>query len=264
MTKLELQLKKVKQENRVGLMTHVVIGYPTLMDTVSLVKAMAAEGVDIVELQIPFSDPLADGPTIMKACEHALQDGVKVKDAFVVMQELSYAVTIPLVFMAYYNTVFHYGVEKFCRDAKKAGAAGLIVPDMSLEEEANEGFYKACKKHGLYAIHVISPVSTKDRLQKNAKVADGFIYCTARQGITGAKKSLNTDLVSYLKTVRNYFKIPLAVGFGISTPEHVQALRGNADIAIIGSAIIDIINSSEKDSMIKNVRSFIKSLKMLD
>ncbi len=264
MTKLELQLKKIKQENRVGLMTHVVIGYPTLTDTVSLVKAMAAEGVDIVELQIPFSDPLADGPTIMKACERALQDGVKVKDAFVVMQELAKAVPIPLLFMAYYNTVFHYGVEKFCRDAKKAGAAGLIVPDMPLEEESNEGFYKACKKHGLYAIHVISPASTKDRLQKNAKVADGFIYCTARQGITGAKKSLNSDLASYLKTVRTYFKIPLAVGFGISTPEHVQALRGNADIAIVGSAIIDIINQAKKDSMLKNVRDFIKSLKVVN
>lgn len=264
MTKLELQLKKIKQENRVGLMTHVVIGYPTLTDTVSLVKAMAAKGVDIVELQIPFSDPLADGPTIMKACESALKAGIKVKDAFVIMQELSKAVAIPLLFMAYYNTVFHYGVEKFCRDAKKAGAAGLIVPDMPLEEEANEGFYKACKKHGLYAIHVISPASTKDRLQKNAKVADGFIYCTARQGITGAKKSLNSDLASYLKTVRTYFKIPLAVGFGISTPEHVQALRGNADIAIVGSAIIDIINKSKKDSMLKNVRDFIKSLKVVN
>lgn len=261
MDKLELKLKAIRQSKKIGLMTHVVIGYPTLTDTVSLVKTMAAEGVDIVELQIPFSDPLADGPTIMKACERALQDGVKVKDAFIVMQELSTAVTTPLLFMAYYNTVFHYGVEKFCKDAKKAGAAGLIVPDMPLEEEGNEGFYKACKKHGLYAIHVISPASTKDRLQKNAKVADGFIYCTARQGITGAKKSLNSDLASYLRTVRTYFKIPLAVGFGISTPEHLQALRGNADIAIVGSAMIDIINSSEKKDMLTKVRSFIKSLK---
>lgn len=263
MTKLTLQLQKIKQENRVGLMTHVVVGYPTLADTILLVKAMAAEGVDIIELQIPFSDPLADGPTIMKACESALAHGVKVKDAFRVMQELSQAVAIPLLFMAYYNTVFHYGVEKFCKDAKQAGAAGLIVPDMPIEEEAQEGFYKACKKHGLYAIHVISPASTHQRLKKNAAVARGFIYCTARQGITGVKATLGNDLATYLKQVKRYFSIPLAVGFGISQPEHVQALQGKADIAIVGSAIIDIINSSKKTKQVANVRSFIKSLRVI-
>src|SRR3989338_1642801 len=123
------------------LMTHVVIGYPTLIDTVKIVKTMADCGVDMIELQIPFSDPLADGPTIMRACEKSLENGTKVNDAFVLMKKLSGKVKIPLLFMAYYNTVFKYGTEKFCLDAKNAGAYGLIVPDMPIDEENQEHFY---------------------------------------------------------------------------------------------------------------------------
>src|SRR5690348_3012752 len=119
MTKLELKLQEIKQRKRIGLMTHVVVGYPSLEDTIKVVKTMAKNGVDIVELQIPFSDPLADGPTIMKACEDSLKNGTKVKDAFAVMNQLSQEVSIPLLFMGYFNIIFSYGVEEFCRDAEK-------------------------------------------------------------------------------------------------------------------------------------------------
>lgn len=250
--------------NKLKLMTHVVVGYPSLEKTISLVKVMEKAGVDMVELQIPFSDPLADGPTIMKACENSLKSGTKVKDAFAVAKKLSKEVSIPLFFMAYFNTVYKYGTKNFCRDAKKAGASGLIVPDMPLEEEACEHFMEFCKKYDLCHIHVVSPASIDERLEKNAKVANGFVYVTARQGITGVREFLDPPLADFLKKVRKYFSVPIAVGFGISKKEHIEALKNQTDIAIVGSAISDVINSSKESEMEKNVSSFIKELKMVN
>ena len=243
-----------------GLMTHVIVGYPSVEDTFKLVKLMAKLGVDIMELQIPFSDPLADGPTIMRACEKSLENGTKVKDAFTVMKQLNSEVEIPLLFMAYYNTVFVYGVEKFCKDAKKSGVSGLIVPDMPLEEEPQEHFYASAKQSGLHVIHVLSPASTEERMKKNSKLATGFIYCTARQGITGAKDQLDPALGSFLKRVRKHFTMPVAVGFGISKKEHLKVLEKEADIAIIGSAIIEIINKSDKNNLENNIKRFFHML----
>jgi tryptophan synthase alpha subunit len=260
MNNLDKKLKEIRQRKKIGIMGHVVVGYPNISETITIVKTLVDARVDIVELQIPFSDPLADGPTIMRACEKALENGTKVKDAFVVMKKLSSELSTPLLFMAYYNTVFNYGVEKFCRDAKKAGASGLIVPDMPIDEEKEEGYYVACKKNNLHAIHVVSPVSTLNRLQKNAKVATGFVYSTARQGITGAKKDLDPAVISYLDKMKQHFSIPVAVGFGISNKEHIDLLKKNADIAIVGSAVIDIINQSPKEKLHQNISRFFEEL----
>ncbi len=260
MNPIDQRLEKIKKEGRLGLMTHVIIGYPTLSQTHSLVKTMEEAGVDFVELQIPFSDPLADGPTIMKACEKALENGTKVEDAFKLAKNLSQEVSIPLLFMAYFNTVFKYGVKKFCVDAKKAGICGLIIPDIPLEEESQEHFLNSCHEAGLYSIRVLSPASTPDRLQKNSQVAEGFIYFTARQGITGAKIEIDPKLAQYLKNIRKYFTVPLAVGFGISNKERVKLIEPFADIAIIGSAIIDLINNSRPSEINKNVKEFILNL----
>src|SRR3989338_7466936 len=175
MNKIDQKLAQLAKEKRLGLMTHVIVGYPSIPQTLEIVQEMERAGVDFVELQIPFSDPLADGPTIMKACEVALARGTKVSDAFVVMKKLSQEVVIPLLFMAYYNTVFNYGVEKFCRDAKEAGCQGLIVPDVPIEEEENEHFIAMCKKYHLFNIRVVSPSSTDERLTKNAEVSTGFV-----------------------------------------------------------------------------------------
>ncbi len=260
MNNIDQQLIAIKKENRMGLMTHVVIGYPSLEETVTLVKTMVESGADFVELQIPFSDPLADGPTIMRACEESLANGTKVKDAFQVMKTLSSEVSIPLLFMAYYNTIFRYGVGKFCHDAKNAGAGGLIVPDMPIDEEAYEHFYAFAKKFELYPIYVVSPASTEGRLSKIASQARGFVYFTAKQGTTGAKKELDPQLMTYLKKIKKYFSIPVAVGFGISQKEHIQMLRGYSDIAIVGSAIIDVINKTNKNKRAESIKQFIKDL----
>lgn len=260
MQKLKDRLKEIRDRKKIGLMTHVVVGYPSLEDTRKLVKLMEKAGVDIVELQIPFSDPLADGPTIMRACEKAISNGVKIKDAFSIMKQLSSQVKTPLLFMAYYNTVFKYGTEKFCADAKKSGAEGVIVPDVPIEEEHDEHFIALCKKYNLANVRIVSPSSTEGRLKKNAKVGSGFVYCTARQGITGAKASLDASVTDFLKRARKHFSIPLAVGFGISKREHVEALKGHADIAIIGSAFIDVINESKRSGMEKNVSKFLERM----
>lgn len=264
MNPIDKQLEKLKKEKKLGFMTHVVVGYPSIDKTKSLVKTMSEAGVDFIELQIPFSDPLADGPTIMKACEGALRKGVKVKDAFDLAGDLSTQVTTPLLFMAYYNTVFKYGTKKFCQDAKKAGVSGLIVPDIPIEEERQEHFNKYCKEAGLKNIRVLSPVSTEERLKINAQIASGFVYCTARQGITGAQKALDPKITSFLKVVRNNFNIPIAVGFGISNKERVKQIEPFADIAIIGSAIIDILNESNDTNLERNTESFLKSIGVRD
>lgn len=261
MNAIDKKLAEIKKRKSVGLMTHVVVGYPNLDMTVSLVKTMAEAGADMVELQIPFSDPIADGPTIMKACEKVLAQGVKVKDAFVVAKKLSRVVDIPLLFMAYYNTVFKYGVSKFCKDAGSVGISGLIVPDIPLEEEDCERLAAHSKKNGLHLIRVVSPASTESRLRKNAIVAEGFVYCSARQGITGARKTLAPELVGYLKKARTFFNVPLAVGFGISKPEHLKKLVSHVDIAVVGSAIIDAIQKSASKSVLENVRRFMVALR---
>jgi len=262
MNKIDTKLQEIKERGRIGLMTHVVVGYPSLPETISIVKAMAESGVDFVELQIPFSDPLADGTTIMKACEESLSNGTKVKDAFTAMKTLSSEVEIPLLFMAYYNTVFRYGVEKFCSDAKEAGASGLIIPDMPIDEEEQEDFYKYAKQYDLHTIQVLSPASTEERLLKNAEIANGFVYCTARQGTTGTKTELDPTLVEYLNRVKKVISIPLAVGFGISKKEHIQALEGKVDIAVMGSALIEVVKNADQSSRIDAVKEFLQGLKV--
>jgi len=260
MNAIDQRLEKIKKEKRIGLMTHVVVGYPSITETEKIVEIMAQTGVDMVELQIPFSDPLADGPTIMRACEDSLKNGTKVKDAFDLANRLSKKVSIPLLFMAYFNNVFKYGPRKFCIDAKKNGISGLIVPDMPIEEEDEEHFMKYCDEFNLHHIRVISPASTEERLKKNAAVADGFVYATARQGITGAKTTLDPNLINFLKRVKREFKIPLAVGFGISKKEHIKILKPYADIAVLGSVLIDIINKSQKSEMEKKIKKFLTEL----
>lgn len=262
MNPIDKQLAKINKEKRLGFMTHVVVGYPSIDKTISIVKTMAETGVDFIELQIPFSDPLADGPTIMKACEEALKNGVKVKDAFELASNLSKQIEMPLLFMAYYNTVFKYGTQRFCQEARKAGISGLIVPDIPLEEEHEEHFIRYCQEAGLKNIRVISPISTVERLKKNAKIADGFIYCTARQGITGTQKGIDPKIASFLKNVRKYFKIPIAVGFGISNRERLKFIESFTDIAVIGSAIIGVINKSKRNEVEKNIKLFLNRLKV--
>jgi tryptophan synthase alpha subunit len=260
MNKIQLQLNLIKKQNRLGIMTHIVIGYPNLTESLKLAKLMAESGVDFIELQLPFSDPMADGPTIMKANKGALDNGVRVRDCFKAMKKLSRELHIPLIFMGYFNTLHSYGVEKFCEDARKAGASGLIFPDIPLEEEKEEGYIASAKKNNLIPVRLLSPASTPKRMEKNSKVADGFLYYVGRKGTTGVKAELDSELNLHLRELKKYFKIPIAVGFGISKPEHIKSLKGKADIAVIGSACLNAYDKAPKGEGLRAVEKFLAPL----
>lgn len=259
MNKIDKKILEIKNQGRMGLMTHLVIGFPSIDKTISFAKVMEESGADFIELQIPFSDPIADGPTIMNACDRALSNGTKVSNAIETMNTLSKELSIPLLFMAYYNNIFKYGLERFCVDSRNAGASGLIVPDIPIEEEPNEHFIGTAEKNNLYPIRVLSPASTPERMKKNSRVARGFIYCTSRQGITGARNEIDPKTASYLNSVKKEVNVPIAVGFGISRREHILALSEHADIAVVGSAIINVINKDPSQAESK-MAEFVKAL----
>lgn len=254
------QLQKIQSEKRLGLMTHIVVGYPSIDESRALVMAMAEAGVDFIELQIPFSDPVADGPTLMQANQIALEGGVTVRAAMELMAELAPRVGIPLIFMTYFNIVHHYGAERFCADAAAAGASGLIVPDIPLDEEPQEHFISATEKHDITAVRLLSPASTEHRLKLNAGLAKDFVYFVSRKGITGAQSELDSELRSHLQRVKQFITVPLAVGFGISKPEHLETLKGHAEIAVIGSAVLNAYNQAGPGKGVGAVKNFISGL----
>lgn len=242
-----------------GIMTHVVIGYPNIEETEKTILNMAEIGVSLIELQIPFSDPIADGPTIMEASRISLENGTKVKNCFELMARVSKKVNIPLLFMSYYNIVLNYGVEKFCKDAKAAGAAGVIIPDIP-PEETKDGFYEACRKNDLDTILILAPVSTPDRIEIVNKNSRGFIYCTARMSTTGTKEDIPEETKAFLAALRKKVSLPLSIGFGISKPEHVSFIKEYADIIVIGSKVIDVMNESTPKNRQEEVKKFLKSI----
>ncbi len=259
MNKIDERISMIKRQGRIGLMAHLVAGYPSLDKTESIACVMAEHGADFIELQMPFTDPLADGPSITEACSISLKNGTKTRDAMGLVRRISDRTGVPVLFMAYYNNAFRYGVREFCSDAKASGASGIIIPDMPVDEEPNEHLIENAVKLGLHAIRVVAPASTADRLRKNAVSAKGFVYCTARQGTTGARPGLGKGIVEYLDKVRGEFNIPVAVGFGISRREHVLAVKGHADIAVVGSAVINAINKGYGGSE-RNVGRLINEL----
>ena len=277
MTRLQRSINIIERRFKAGelpaLMSHVVLGFPTLKRSIELVTAMVDNGAAIVELQIPFSDPIADGPTIMGACEEALAIGVRPADCIRAVEQLRKKVGVPLLLMSYYNPVFRYGrgmkrsgggLEIFCRDAAAAGADGLIIPDIPAEDTA-EGYWTIPQRHGLMPIPLVSPVTSAERLARikpilQAVSRGGFVYCISTTGTTGARSALPSDLSAYLNRVRRELHRPLAVGFGISTPTQIAALRSKAEIAVVGSATIDVVRRAPIKGQVRSVSRFIERL----
>ncbi len=243
------------------IMTHLVAGYPSLKVNESLALMMAEAGVSFIEIQIPFSDPLADGPVISMANKVALEKGTRPKDAFQLMKNLKKkGVKTPLLFMTYYNIVFAYGLEKFCKDAQAAGAFGLIVPDIPPSEEPYEGYLKTCKKYNLHAIQIISPLTSEKRMEEIVRVASGFIYCVSTTGKTGVRGQLDQEAIKYLDKLRLYTKLPLALGFGISNRQQVEQALEKADIAVIGSKLIQVFDAAKPSQAQDAVKEFLKEI----
>ncbi len=257
---LEQQLQNIKRRKKIGVMTHVVVGYPSLEASYQVVKQMVAGGADIIELQIPFSDPLADGPTIMRANDLALRNHVTTADCLQFIQQVSANFEIPFLLMGYYNSIYQFGLKEFCRAAVSNGCQGLIIPDIPLDEEIHEGFIKSCQEQHLHHIRLLSPTSTAERIRLNAEYQNGFVYCTTRCGTTGVSKQLDPSVVSFLHQVKKQIHIPVAVGFGISQPEHVRALVGQAEIAVVGSAVIEQIAANG----IESVQQLIEQLTVFE
>lgn len=235
----------------------ITCGDPDLQTTLQAVKAAADNGADLIELGIPFSDPTAEGPVIQGANIRALSGGVTTDKIFDLVKEIRKEVFIPMVFMTYANVVFSYGAEKFISTCKEIGIDGLILPDLPYEEK--DEFLPVCQKYGVDLISLIAPTSA-DRISMIAKEAEGFLYIVSSLGVTGTRSEIKTDLASIVKIVRESTDIPCAIGFGISTPEQAKKMSDIADGAIVGSAIIKIIEKYGKDSP-KYVGEYVKSMK---
>jgi len=220
------------------IMTHIVAGYPTLAESEAIALAMIETEIDYLEIQIPFTDPVADGPVISAANHISLDNGTAVQDCMNLMKSLRAKTDIPLYFMTYYNIPFVYGLERFCAEAKSAGATGIICPDMPYDEEKRNGYFAQCQKYNLQAILVVSPLTSEERLKHIGEVSKGVIYCVAGSGTTGAERTFDSEMKKYLDRVRQYTHLPLALGFGIRTREQMDAVGQMADIVVIGSQVI--------------------------
>lgn len=240
-----------------ALIGYITAGYPDITDTPRIAAVLAENGCDIIELGIPFSDPLADGATIQKASHEALLKGITPKGCLEVAAEIRKNIATPLAFMTYYNPVLNYGLDAFCQDCTRAGINALIVPDLPPEEGSELG--EITEKNDLDLIYLLAPNSTPERISAVAEKSRGFIYLVSLTGVTGARNSLPPELEDFVKRVRNSAKQPLCVGFGISTPEHARRIGSIADGVIVGSRIIDLI---DEDSTLASLKSFISSLRL--
>ena len=258
-TEGKISMSNIKKafENGKAFIAFITCGDPDLETTAATVRAAVENGADLIELGIPFSDPTAEGPVIQGANIRALKGGVTTDKIFDFVKALRRDVKVPMVFMTYTNVVFSYGAEKFISSCRDIGIDGLILPDLPFEEK--EEFLPICKKYGVDLVSLIAPTS-ENRIAMIAKEAEGFIYLVSSLGVTGMRSEIKTDLASIVKAVRENTDIPCAIGFGISTPEQAKKMADLSDGAIVGSAIIKILEKHGKDAP-KYVGEYVKSMK---
>ena len=252
---LEDTLRAKRQERDILLMTHIVIGYPSFDDSLRVVEAMVEAGVDIMELQIPFSEPIADGPVILHANQESLRAGSTVDRCFAFGEAVAARFDIPFLLMTYYNILFKHGVDEFAARMAAAGLAGAIVPDLPPEEA--EDHLAAMAKHDLAPVFIFSPNTSDARMREIAAVAEGLVYCVARKGVTGAETSFSRELDGYLARCRAATDLPLALGFGVKDRADVEHLVGRADLAVIGTQTIRVMEEQGIDA----VKPFIEGLR---
>ena len=251
------RIASVFNQGHTALIAYITVGYPSIEATLGVVPVLASSGCDIVELGIPFSDPIADGVTIQRASFQALQNGVTPKVCLEVARELGQKTQIPLVFMTYFNPVFSYGLEEFCGACAGSGVSGLIVPDLPPEEGSE--LEVITKKQGIDLIYLLAPTSTEERVKLVAQRSGGFIYLVSVTGVTGARDRLPANLEAFVTRVRQVASQPLCVGFGISTPEQAKRVAGIADGVIVGSRLIQLMET--EGDYISSVSRFIKGLR---
>jgi tryptophan synthase alpha chain len=239
-TRIATCFAKLRHAGELGLIAYITAGDPTLAATYEFVEALVAGGADLIELGVPFSDPLADGPVIQRASERALKAGTNLAGVLELVRRIrsskSAAAEIPLVLFTYFNPVLQMGLGKFAETAANAGADGVLITDLTPEE--SEEYRQILRAKNLDTIFLAAPTSTDERLKIISECSSGFVYLISRTGVTGAKDALPDDLPALLRRARNFTELPIAVGFGISLPGHVSVLGGLADAAVVGSALV--------------------------
>lgn len=253
-TKLEQSILDARKKKDILLMTHIVLGYPSFDDCLRLVEDMVNSGVDLMELQIPFSEPMADGPVILRANAEALKSGATVEQSFEMAERLTKEFDIPFLFMTYYNILFCQGVTTFVDRCESIGIQGCIVPDLPPSE--GDEYLTAMHKAKLAPIHIFTPNTPEPRMRFLSDNSSGFIYSVARKGVTGKDTAFSSELEEYLAQCRNNTSLPLAVGFGVKSAEDINFLRGKADIAVVGSETIRVMEEQGVDG----VKPFIQAL----
>lgn len=246
MSRISDTFARCKAENRTALMPYLMIGYPDLATSEQILLSLVEAGADLLEIGTPFSDPLADGTTVQRAGQVSLNNGTRLRDCIDLVKRVRDAgVQVPMMLMGYYNPIVKYGVETFAADCAAAGVDGFIVPDLPIEE--SERLRAAAANHHLDLIFLVAPTSTDDRLEMVSQKGSGFVYCVAVTGVTGAREAMSETIAPYIKRVQSFVDLPLGVGFGISTPENVADVSKIADGAIVGSALINYMDTHPDD-----------------
>jgi tryptophan synthase alpha chain len=257
-TRISRCFASLRTGGELGIVAYITAGDPSLDATLEFVLALEKAGADIIELGVPFSDPLADGPTIQRASERALKSGTTLAGILRLVHRIRESSEIPLVLFSYFNPILQMGLEKFAAAASEAGADGVLATDLSPEESVD--YRRVLADHGLDTVFLSAPTSTDERLANIAACSSGFVYLVSRTGVTGAQESIPDELPSLLRRLRSFTELPIAVGFGISQPGHVSLLGGLADAAVVGSALVSEIEKAKTPAiataaLIERVRS---------
>jgi tryptophan synthase alpha chain len=260
MTRIDKKFAQLKAADQKGFIPYITAGDPSLDVTLQLVLALEKSGADLIELGVPFSDPIADGPVIQRATERALHNGVTLRSVLRLGERIRKHSEVPLVIFSYYNPLLNYGLEKLAHDAVHAGFDGVLATDLTVEE--SETYVQTMQSAGLNTIFLVAPTSSPQRIKKIAEASTGFVYAVSRTGVTGEQQELVSDLKQFLQALRSYTKSPIAVGFGVSRPEHVSAIWQEADAAIVGSSIVkEIERQIGEVGLVQSVAGFAGWLK---
>lgn len=259
-TNISRSFSKIKKDKRIALMPFLMAGDPDLGTTAKILLELQASGADMIELGIPYSDPLADGPIIQLAASRALSSGTSLDKVFKMLSELRNELSIPIILFTYSNPLLNRGIEVFCEEASKAGVSGLVVPDLPLEEA--EKLSQIAKSRDIDLVLLVAPTTPKDRMKKIAETSNGFTYLVSVTGVTGERSSLEDNVETLVKQLKHSSSSPIAVGFGISDVKHIQQVRKwGADGAIVGSALVKRIANASSGMKIEEAGSFCKKLR---
>lgn len=261
MNRINETFKRLKKEGKTAFIPYVTAADPDMETSKKIVRALTTAGADIIELGIPFSDPLADGPTIQKAVRRSLKNHCSVKKVFDMVKELRREICVPFVFMTYYNIIYNYGLDRFVKSAKSNGADGVIVADLSMEESSE--LIRLADKEDFCVIMLTAPTTSVARFKKIASKSRGFVYYVSLTGVTGARKELSGELRKDIKRLSEITRKPVCVGFGISTPAQAEEIKSVSDGIIVGSAIIKVIEKNlaqSKTKIVRDVEKFAESM----